>query len=130
MEVDKRNKKRVTVREGERDRLKKLKGEENGAAAGGCGSDDTVVVPTDEEVEEFYAILRRMGVAVKYFDGKRRGGKELREVLEQAEVTVVDDHRDACCFSVNKKKSDEEVIANQVLDLNAVAPEAADVGDI
>ncbi|XP_019446270.1 PREDICTED: uncharacterized protein LOC109349769 isoform X2 [Lupinus angustifolius] len=127
--MDKRYKKRVTIEEvgeAESDRLKKLKAEKDAAAAAG-GSDDTTVVPTEEEVEEFYAILRRMRVAVKYFNEKGRGGKELREVLEQSEVTVVDDeenavdndnHLESGCAAVNKG-----------LDLNAVAPEAADGSD-
>ncbi|KAI3453022.1 hypothetical protein Pfo_009685 [Paulownia fortunei] len=34
------------------------------------------VVPGDEEVEEFFAILRRIQVALKYFQ-KRNGGREL-----------------------------------------------------
>ncbi|KAE9613922.1 hypothetical protein Lal_00016414 [Lupinus albus] len=131
--MDKRNKKRVTIEEvGDRERdnrSKKLKGEEDG--------DDTTVVPTEEEVEEFYAILRRMRVAVKYFNEKGRGGKEWREVLEQSEITVVDDdenavddddHLEAGCVAVNKG-GQEVVIINEGLDLNAVAPEAADGSD-
>ncbi|XP_061344997.1 uncharacterized protein LOC133290870 [Gastrolobium bilobum] len=139
MEVDKR-KKRVTrgdvkANEGERDRLKKLRVEDGGASGcGGGASGDPVAVPTEEEVEEFFAILRRMKVAVKYFDDKGRGGKEWREVLEQADVRVedgenVDDHhRETGGAAVNKNKG-EEVIINEGFDLNTVAPEAADGGD-
>ncbi|KAK7251608.1 hypothetical protein RIF29_34950 [Crotalaria pallida] len=145
--VDKRmKKKRVTIGDAgdsHSDRLKKLKAEEDGGAAGGSGdggSETTAVVPAEEEVEEFYAILRRMRVAVKYFDEKgSRGGKEWREVLEQAEVTVVDDdenvvnddgHREAGFGAVKNNKGDDEVmIVNEGLDLNAAAPEADDGGD-
>ncbi|CAA0818603.1 Protein NIM1-INTERACTING 2 [Striga hermonthica] len=33
--------------------------------------------PEDEEVEEFFAILRRIHVAVKYFEGRNGGRREL-----------------------------------------------------
>ncbi|CAL0312446.1 unnamed protein product [Lupinus luteus] len=133
--MDKRNKRRVTIEEvgeAESDRLKKLKGVGDVAAAGGSGgSDDTTVVPTEEEVEEFYAILRKMRVAVKYFNEKGRGGKEWREVLEQPDVTVVDDDENAVDDDNDTvNKADQKVvIINEGLDLNAAAPEAADGSD-
>ncbi|KDP20112.1 hypothetical protein JCGZ_05881 [Jatropha curcas] len=82
---------------------------------------------TDEEVEEFFAILRSMQVAVKYFEkGKREGW---RAAVEAEVVAVVggskededDDHQ------IKKKKGspakinpivEEEEMA--VLDLNAL----------
>ena len=115
--------------EEERERLKKLKeqeGDGSGAAAGG----ERVAVPSEEEVEEFFAILKRMRVAVKYFDEKGRGGKEWREALEEAAVTV-EDGGNADDVGGNEvgvvKKKDAEVI-NEVLDLNEAAPEAAESG--
>ncbi|KAK4430204.1 hypothetical protein Salat_1321100 [Sesamum alatum] len=56
----------------------KRKRQDDGEAAGKRGrpweEDDRVkkAVPADEEVDEFYAILKRIQVAVKYF--KRRNG--------------------------------------------------------
>ena len=68
MEMEKRKNKRVMREEEESERVKnkRLKGveEEDGSDGG---------VPTEEEVEEFFAILRRMRVAVKYFDDKGSG---------------------------------------------------------
>ncbi|KAK7314541.1 hypothetical protein VNO77_33067 [Canavalia gladiata] len=122
MEVEKRTKKRVIreeIVEEESDKLnnnKLIKGTEEG--------------PTEEEVEEFFAILRRMKVAVKYFDDKgRRGGKEWREALETAEVAV-DHGQDVANAEIDDKpkKKAEKVILNEDFDLNAVAPEAAESG--
>ena len=121
MEVEKRKRGVVMVEE-ERESLKKLKGEE-----GGGGNNKGVVVPTEEEVEEFFAILKRMRVAVKYFDEKekRKDGKDWREALEQADVTVPD--VDDVAAAAEKK---QEKVVNEVLDLNAVAPEAAESGGL
>ncbi|RDX91016.1 hypothetical protein CR513_27064, partial [Mucuna pruriens] len=126
MEVEKRKNKRVTreeEEEEERERVKnKFKGEEDGGDGG---------VPTEEEVEEFFAILRRMRVAVKYFDDKGRGGREWREVLETADVAVDharDDVAAAGVDDVKAKKKAGEVMINEGFDLNAVAPEAAEGG--
>ena len=76
MEVEKRKNKRVMREEEESERVKnkRLKGVEEEDGSDG--------VPTEEEVEEFFAILRRMRMAVKYFDDKGRGGREWREALE------------------------------------------------
>lgn len=124
MEVEKRKNKRVMREEEESERVKnkRLKGveEEDGSDGG---------VPTEEEVEEFFAILRRMRMAVKYFDDKGRGGREWREALETAELTV--DHRhDVVAAEEDDKprKKGGEVIINEGFDLNAVAPEAAEGG--
>ncbi|MFS7957705.1 putative protein NIM1-INTERACTING 2 [Helianthus anomalus] len=66
-----------------------------------------VAPPTEDEVDEFFAILRRMREAVKYFEKGRGGGKVLDpsgKVIE-GEVCV---------------KKREEVV---VLDLNTVPDE-------
>lgn len=50
---------------------------------------DPVVVtpPTDDEVDEFFAILRRMREAIKYFE-KGKGGDH--SVKERSNVAVLD----------------------------------------
>ncbi|WVZ13721.1 hypothetical protein V8G54_011287 [Vigna mungo] len=123
--MEKRKNKRVTrvEEEGERVNKKRLKGEEE---VGGDG------VPTEEEVEEFFAILRRMRVAVKYFDDKGRGGREWREALETAELAV--DHGEEADGGQEgddgnpKKKRGEVANVIEGFDLNAAAPEAAEGG--
>lgn len=122
--MEKRKNKRVMREEEESERVKnkRLKGveEEDGSDGG---------VPTEEEVEEFFAILRRMRMAVKYFDDKGRGGREWREALETAELTVDHRHDVAAGEEDDKpKKKGGEVIINEGFDLNAVAPEAAEGG--
>ncbi|KAG6675676.1 hypothetical protein I3843_15G109200 [Carya illinoinensis] len=51
------------------------------------------MVPTEEEVEEFFAILRRMKVAVKYFERSVGGnnGEGWRAALETDEVVVLEE---------------------------------------
>lgn len=53
-------------------------GEEANGKKAKVWEDDGVkmVAPPDEEVEEFFAILRRIQIALKYFQ-KRDGGREL-----------------------------------------------------
>ncbi|KAL2321207.1 hypothetical protein Fmac_030176 [Flemingia macrophylla] len=118
MEVEKRKNKRVGGEEEEESEKlnKKLKGEEE-------LEEDGVSVPTEEEVEEFFAILRRMRVAVKYFDHKR-GGREWRQALETAELAV--DHSGQEDHNPDKKAGDP--IVNGGFDLNAAAPEASEGG--
>lgn len=83
-------------------------------------------MPTDEEVDEFFAILRRMQVAVKYFKkgggnaaaGRKWTGRAWATELEAEVLAGVNggkaaEERSAC--GVQKK--------NGALDLNAV-PEA------
>lgn len=141
MEVEKRkNKKNMVTKEEEEEKEdfenrvmkkkpKKNRGtEEEEEEGGGTGC----VVPTEEEVEEFYAILRRMKVAVKYFDDRGRGGgKEWRQLLENADVTVHhagDTVAAAGDTAEDKRKIKGISTANQGFDLNAVAPEAAESG--
>lgn len=145
MEFESKRKKKLTRSEESafqnRDRFKKSKAVEESAAG---GSDGTEAPPSEEEVEEFFAILRRMKEAVKYFDDKGKRGREWREALEQAEVRVDyggDDADDvdgdgevAAAMPLMKKtkketKEEEVIISNNdVLDLNAVAPEAEENG--
>ncbi|XP_057745983.1 uncharacterized protein LOC130965260 isoform X3 [Arachis stenosperma] len=110
MEVQNTARKRLAVeeaREGEDSaRIKKLKkGEEQG--------EDAEAAPTDEEVEEFFAILRRMKVAVDYFDQKGKGGREWRrELLEQTEDALDDvDGREDDASAVNKSTGSREVFS-------------------
>jgi len=109
--------------EGERVKKKRLKGEEEEE------EDD---VPTEEEVDEFFAILRRMRVAVKYFDHKGRGGREWRQALETAELAV--DHAGEADGAQEggdgnpKNKGGEVANVIEGFDLNAAAPEAAEGG--
>ncbi|CAL0322220.1 unnamed protein product [Lupinus luteus] len=110
-------------------RLKKFKVDQETAFAGAGGS-NSGVVPTEEEVEEFFAILRRMKVAVKYFHNKGKvGGTQWREALEQVDVTV-DDGGDGVDGAVDGEKGEkgEKVIINEGLDLNTVASEASESG--
>lgn len=132
MEVENRKPKKKHIEDEEEEKeneklKKKLKAEQKEEDGGGSG------VPTEEEVEEFYAILRRMKVAVKYFDDKCKGRREWREALEQAELTVVDgeDHGGDCGGVADDKKKEGlggGVMINEGFDLNAVAPEAAESG--
>ncbi|KAK4423581.1 hypothetical protein Salat_1940900 [Sesamum alatum] len=60
--------------------VEKRKREDDGGAnvgkkAKACQDDDGVV-PEDEEVEEFFAIMKRIHVAVKYFR-ERKGSRDL-----------------------------------------------------
>ncbi|MED6134880.1 hypothetical protein PIB30_041045 [Stylosanthes scabra] len=107
---------------------KKLKpqNEEQEAVDGGGGGSGGV--PTEDEVEEFYAILRRMKVAVKYFDDKGKGRRQWREALENADdLTAVHGAADEGPDDNNNKKK-EFAFINEGFDLNAVAPEAAESG--
>ncbi|EYU29971.1 hypothetical protein ABFS82_05G032300 [Erythranthe guttata] len=74
MELEKRKRKcdggEAAAAEGKRGK-KLRKGEEHADAV-----KEAVTPPEDEEVEEFFAILKRIHVAVKYFQ-KRNGGRDL-----------------------------------------------------
>ncbi|TKY44701.1 hypothetical protein E2542_SST30979 [Spatholobus suberectus] len=119
MEVEKRKKnKRVTREEEEEEESERVKKMLKGEEEDGSG------VPTEEEVEEFFAILRRMRVAVKYFDDKS-GGREWREALETPAVAVDHGHDGAEDDGKPEKKGGEGIV-NGGFDLNAVAPEAAE----
>ncbi|GAU22733.1 hypothetical protein TSUD_138580 [Trifolium subterraneum] len=130
MELEKRKKKRVTKEDEEkedRERLKqKLKSKVSKKDEEKQGSE----VPTEEEVEEFYAILKRMKVVVKYFDDKGKGGREWIETLEKPPELDVE-HGGAAAVKVEnkiEKMGGDMLTINQDFDLNAVAPEAAESG--
>lgn len=124
--MDKEKRKRGDEEEGQKGEGRK-KMEAEGAA------------PTEEEVEEFFAILRRMKMAVKYFErGGRNGELGWREALETEEVVVVeeeegegegvvvvvdDDHHKAGMTTLMKRPRKGGVEQCLVLDLNAAAPE-------
>ncbi|KAH7857753.1 hypothetical protein Vadar_016146 [Vaccinium darrowii] len=107
---------------------KKRKRAENGEVGGGGRRrtkeiEAEAVPPTDEEVDEFFAILRRMYVAIKYFEKGRSSNAAGRKLTGrwatalEAEVLA----------GVNGVKAAEESVCgvrkNGALDLNAV-PEA------
>ncbi|XWS50719.1 hypothetical protein CRYUN_Cryun12cG0111100 [Craigia yunnanensis] len=74
---------------------------------------------SEKEVEEFYAILRRMRAVVKYFD-KGGAGEGWRAAVEGVGAVVVAD--DDAKNGIYNDKGREAVEENGVLDLNA-APE-------
>ena len=99
----------------------KRKSEVNDAVLGGSqkrareddsGEETTV---TEEEVEEFYAILRRIHVAVNYF---KTGNGDMRNLtaLGKAESLNMGSDVELNC---GKKKEAENVEQNVGLDLNA-----------
>ncbi|XP_038999412.1 protein NIM1-INTERACTING 2-like [Hibiscus syriacus] len=54
----------------------KRKGRDDGKRA--KGGEPAAVAEEEEEVEEFFAILKRIRVAVKYFDKAEAGGSEVK----------------------------------------------------
>jgi hypothetical protein len=90
-------------------------------------------VPTEEEVEEFFAILRRMKVAVKYFERSAgRNGEGWRAALETDEVVLVEDEEEGVVVVGNdddehkggKMRMNRPALEEtEPLDLNAAAPE-------
>ena len=101
--------------------------------------DQDVEVPSEEEVDEFFAILRRMKVAVKYFESNGEGGRAALENEEAVEVgEVVDEDNDQDhkleLMKLKKKKNGNNNNNNRLvgeeetggLDLNAAAPEEAE----
>lgn len=96
------------------------------------GSKEEEEIPTEEEVEEFYTILKRMKVVVKYFDERGKGVTDWREELEKPDLAVdhAGDNTAGGEFENqnNEKGVGETFTFNQGFDLNAVAPEASDSG--
>jgi len=101
--------------------------------------DQDVEVPSEEEVDEFFAILRRMKVAVKYFESNGEGWRaalENEEAVEVEEVVDEDNHQDHKLelMKLKKKKNSNNNNNNRLvgeeetggLDLNAAAPEEAE----
>ncbi|KAJ8774523.1 hypothetical protein K2173_016969 [Erythroxylum novogranatense] len=68
---------------------------------------------TEEEVDEFFAIIRRIHVAVKYFENSM-GGKKWRESFEKEGFKEVNGGVDG------EKKEDVSVDENSGFDLNLV----------
>ena len=97
-----------------------------------------VEVPSEEEVDEFFAILRRMKAAVKYFESNGEGWRAALENEEAVEVEEVVDEDDQDhkleLMKLKKKKNGNNNNNNRlvgeeetgVLDLNAAAPEEAE----
>lgn len=78
---------------------------------------------TEEEVEEFFAILRRIHVAVNYFKSSNGGNRHLtegRSVALQLESTDTDD----------TVKAAEDVKVNMGFDLNADPDTDPDPGPV
>ena len=97
--------------------------------------DRDVEVPSEEEVDEFFAILRRMKAAVKYFESNGEGWRAALENEEAVEVEEVVDEDDQDhkleLMKLKKKKnsSNNRLVGEEetgVLDLNAAAPEEAE----
>ncbi len=78
------------VEETKKKKKKKVRKEEKEAAE--------VEEPTTEEVEEFYAILRRMDVALRYLKGRR-----LPERKTTAETAAIEEHKE---LNLNEVPSD------------------------
>ncbi|XVE58767.1 hypothetical protein DITRI_Ditri04bG0195700 [Diplodiscus trichospermus] len=81
---------------------------------------------SEKEVEEFFAILRRMKAVVKYFE-KGAAGEGWRAAVE-AERPVVEDNDDddAVKDDIDNDKTGEAVEENGVFDLNAAPDEEED----
>ncbi|XP_048136562.1 uncharacterized protein LOC125315462 [Rhodamnia argentea] len=87
--------------------------------------------PSEAEVEEFFAIVRRMHVAVKYFGRAAGGGnavgdergKVWRSALESGAGTAAADHGDAGEVAKEKRPDAASAEANGGFDLNAVPEE-------
>ncbi|KAH7516542.1 protein NIM1-INTERACTING 2 [Ziziphus jujuba] len=73
---------------------------------------DLTVAATEEEIEEFYAILRRINVAVRYFKKGHGDGKWLRAMLDG--VRYEEDNG-----VKGEARREEGVEENAGLDLNA-----------
>ncbi|XWS64316.1 hypothetical protein CRYUN_Cryun06bG0175800 [Craigia yunnanensis] len=86
-----------------------LRGSYNGAREDDNGEETTV---TEEEVEEFFAILRRIHVAVNYF---KKGNGDIRNLTELGTMESLNSGGN---FNLNENggKKEEE---NVGLDLNA-----------
>ena len=121
MELEKRKRGDEKERE-EGEEIKKVR-EEVGKGEG--------VVPSEEEVEEFFAILRRMKVAVKYFE-RGGNGEGWRAALGTEDGGVVDDDeeeeeeedkRDVMMMKKKKKKGHTREEESGILDLNATPEE-------
>ncbi|KAK2635823.1 hypothetical protein Ddye_030615 [Dipteronia dyeriana] len=88
---------------------KRRKGEE---VAGG----QTV---TEDEVEEFFAILRRLQVSLKYFEKNKCNGRKLTDKRWQPRFQVEDFDLHNGVNVDNGGKKDKDVVGDSGLDLNS-----------
>ncbi|KAK6788661.1 hypothetical protein RDI58_012459 [Solanum bulbocastanum] len=103
--------KRKYIHDGELEAKKQIKAEKNDGTAAS--------VVEDDEVEEFYAILRRIRVAVKYFEkGNAEGGGAGRN-LTAAKPWSPNFRQEDVKRAVDGVKERESVEDNAGLDLNA-----------
>ncbi|KAM7479712.1 hypothetical protein LguiA_027925 [Lonicera macranthoides] len=104
--------------EGEKKRKRASSGDITGVS--GRRKKKEMVSPTDAEVDEFFAILRRMHVAVKYFE--RSNGNDGRRLTERLglplEIEVVSPDGDD--VKVKEKSVNVGVGGNGIFDLNTV----------
>ncbi|KAL2484394.1 Uncharacterized protein Adt_15330 [Abeliophyllum distichum] len=93
--------------------------------------DDSVekVVPGDDEVEEFFAILRRIQVAIKYFE--KRKGEIDRELTPAAwsPSFKLEDFKELNGVKKEKQSVDENHNQNVGLDLNSDPAAEQNVSD-
>lgn len=105
--------------EGEKKRKRAASGDIHGGS--GRRKKKEAVTPTDEEVDEFFAILRRMHVAVKYFERSNGNGNDGRRLTERLgtplEIEVVSADGDDVKVNENSVNG---VGGKCVLDLNTV----------
>ncbi|KAL4384326.1 hypothetical protein GQ457_15G005120 [Hibiscus cannabinus] len=97
----------------------KRKSEAKDAVPGGSqkrAREEETTSVTDEEVEEFFAILRRIHVAVDYFK-KGKGG--LRDLTDSRVVESLNPGGNTGANGGEKKAENMEENANAGLDLNA-----------
>ncbi|KAG5603811.1 hypothetical protein H5410_025303 [Solanum commersonii] len=107
--------KRKYIHDGEIEAKKQIKTEKNDGTAASV----MAAVVEDEEVEEFYAILRRIRVAVKYFEkGNAEGGGAGRN-LTAAKPWRPNFRQEDFKRAVDGVKERESVEDNAGLDLNA-----------
>lgn len=101
MEMDKRKRvEKEKEEESERERLKTKKIKEG---------DEEQVMPTEEEVEEFYAIVRRMQEAMKYFEKGNNGGDQGRRFVEGRWRAVMESEKEK-----NKVEDEDEGLRKKV----------------
>ncbi|KAH7569839.1 hypothetical protein ACOSQ2_018006 [Xanthoceras sorbifolium] len=78
---------------------------------------------TEDEVEEFFAILRRIQVSLKYFEKNKCDGRMLTENrwLPRFQADDFDKHNDVNADNNNDNggKKDEDVVGDSGLDLNS-----------
>ncbi|KAF8033098.1 hypothetical protein BT93_D1865 [Corymbia citriodora subsp. variegata] len=98
---------------------KRAKGPESAAAREQAAGEVAVAAATEEEVEEFYAILRRIHAAVKYFEKGKKGEGSRRLTLSELEALPEDDgtpprgrRSDDLALDLNSEPSSEANVAS------------------